>query len=102
MCEMYPHGYNVKSQKARETGYSQGCDCSGLPAFPSINIALISLVCMLSNFFVQRHSQMSLTSLNVSSQGHACLVTQSCLTFVIQGTVARQAPLTMGFSRQEH
>ena len=39
-------------------------------------------------------------SLNV----HACLVTQSCLTLCdpTPWTVARQAPLYMGFSRQEY
>ena len=31
-----------------------------------------------------------------------CLVTQSCLTLVTLWTAARQAPLSMGFSRQEY
>ena len=74
MHEMYPHGYNDNSQKTRKTRYSQTCDCSGLPAFPPIDIAPIGLVCMLSN-------HLSLTSLNISSQEHACLVTQSRLSF---------------------
>ena len=30
-----------------------------------------------------------------------CLVAQSCLTLVTPWTVPRQAPLSMGFSRQE-
>ena len=30
------------------------------------------------------------------------VVTQSCLTLVIPWTVAHQAPLSMGFSRQEY
>ena len=30
------------------------------------------------------------------------LVTKSCLTLVTPWTVARQAPLSMGFSRQEY
>ena len=33
--------------------------------------------------------------------GH-CLVTKSCPTLGIQWTVASQAPLSMGFSRQEY
>ena len=32
----------------------------------------------------------------------ACLVAQSCPTLVTPWTVARQAPLFMGFSRQEY
>ena len=32
----------------------------------------------------------------------ACLVFQSCLTLCNPWTVARQAPLSMEFSRQEH
>ena len=32
----------------------------------------------------------------------ACLFTQSCLTLTTPQTVARQAPLSMGFSRQEY
>lgn len=32
----------------------------------------------------------------------ACLVAQPCLTFEALWTVVRQAPLPMGFSRQEH
>ena len=32
----------------------------------------------------------------------ACLVEQSCLLFVTLWTVALQAPLSMGFSRQEY
>ena len=74
MHKMSPHGYNEKSQKTRKTGYLKTCDCSGLPAFPPINIDPIGLVSMLSN-------HLSLTSLNVSSQEHACFITQSCLTF---------------------
>ena len=74
MHKMSPHGYNEKSQKTRKTGYLKTCDCSGLPAFPPINIDPIGLVSMLSN-------NLSLTSLNVSSQEHACFITQSCLTF---------------------
>ena len=31
-----------------------------------------------------------------------CLVTQSCLTHANPGTIAHQAPLSMGFLRQEH
>ena len=31
-----------------------------------------------------------------------CLVAQSCPTFATPQTVARQAPLSLGFSRQEH
>ena len=31
-----------------------------------------------------------------------CLVTLSCLTLVTFWTAARQAPLSMGFSRQEY
>ena len=31
-----------------------------------------------------------------------CLVTKSCLTFANPWSVARQAPLSMGFSRQEY
>ena len=34
--------------------------------------------------------------------GGGGLVTKSCLTFVTPWTVARQAPLPMGFSRQEY
>ena len=34
--------------------------------------------------------------------GGGGLVTKSCLTLVIPWTVAHQAPLSMGFSRQEH
>ena len=30
------------------------------------------------------------------------LVAKSCLTLTTQGTVAHQAPLSMGFSRQEY
>ena len=33
--------------------------------------------------------------------GYCCLVTQSCLTLAASWTVARQALLSMGFSRQE-
>ena len=33
---------------------------------------------------------------------YVCLVTQSCPTFAIPQTVACQAPLSMGFSRQEY
>ena len=33
---------------------------------------------------------------------HACLVIQSCLTLATPWTVARQAPLSMGFFRQEY
>ena len=34
---------------------------------------------------------------------HCCfLVTKSCLTFVTPWTVAHQAPLSMGFPRQEY
>ena len=32
----------------------------------------------------------------------ACIVAQSCLTLVTPWTVAHQAPLSMGFSRQEY
>ena len=31
-----------------------------------------------------------------------CLVTQACPTLVTPGTVVHQAPLSMGFSRQEY
>ena len=31
-----------------------------------------------------------------------CLAAQSCLTFATPGTVARQAPLSMGFPRPEY
>ena len=34
--------------------------------------------------------------------GGGGLVTKSCLTLVTSWTVARQAPLSMGFSRQEY
>ena len=34
--------------------------------------------------------------------GGGGLVTKSCLILVIAGTVALQAPLSMGFSRQEY
>ena len=34
--------------------------------------------------------------------GGVGLVTQSCLTLVTPWTVARQAPLSLGFSRQEY
>ena len=33
---------------------------------------------------------------------HGGLVTKLCLTFVTLCTIARQAPLSMGFSRQEY
>ena len=32
----------------------------------------------------------------------ACIVAQSCLSLVTPWTVAHQAPLSMGFSRQEY
>ena len=34
--------------------------------------------------------------------GGGGLIAKSCLTLAIPRTVARQAPLSMGFSRQEH
>ena len=37
-----------------------------------------------------------------SSILHTCLVTDLCPIFVTPCTVARQAPLSMGFSRQEY
>ena len=33
---------------------------------------------------------------------NCCEVTKSCLTLVIPWTVARQAPLSMGFSKREY
>ena len=33
---------------------------------------------------------------------HSCLVSKLCLTLVTPWTVAHQAPLSMGFSRQEY
>ena len=36
------------------------------------------------------------------SYGGGGLVAQSCLTLATPWTVAHQAPLSMGFSRQEH
>ena len=36
------------------------------------------------------------------SHGFSSLVTKSCLTLVIPLTVAHQAPLSMGFPRQEY
>ena len=39
---------------------------------------------------------------NHQADGCCCLVTQSCPTLVMPWTVAHQAPLSMGFSRQEY
>ena len=38
----------------------------------------------------------------VTDTGGGGLVAKSCLTLVTQWTVARQSPLSMGFSRQEY
>ena len=39
---------------------------------------------------------------NMLTDGGGGLVTKSCLTFVTPWTVARQAPLSVGFFRQEY
>ena len=46
--------------------------------------------------------QSSLKKLNTELSRCCYLVTQSCLTPVTSWTVARQAPLSMGFSRQAY
>ena len=38
----------------------------------------------------------------LSSYSCSCLVAESCLSLVTLWSVARQAPLSMGFSRQEY
>ena len=51
-------------------------------------------------FHTLQHLHISHTRLSWSGGGG--LVTKSCLTLVTPWTVARQAPLSMGFSRQEY
>ena len=46
--------------------------------------------------------QVHLIRMEFRSDVHACSVAKLCLTFTIPWTVARQAPLSMGFPRQEH
>ena len=40
--------------------------------------------------------------MHAEAQNNVCLVTQACLTLATPWTAARQAPLSMGFSRQEY
>ena len=43
-----------------------------------------------------------LLGLFISFGGGGCLAVKLCLTLVIPWTIAHQAPLSMGFSRQEY
>ena len=57
-----------------------------------------------SPFSFPRHSSRNGFNANISSEGMVMvvLVAKSCLTLATLWTVAYQAPLSMGFSRQEY
>ena len=50
----------------------------------------VPVICVLDTFVIRMYPNI------------CCLVAKSCSTFVTPQTVALQAPLSLGFSRQEH
>ena len=54
------------------------------------------------NFVFYRKVHIAITFIKVSKDISLSLVTKSCPTLVTPWTVACQAPLSMGFSRQEY
>ena len=72
--------------------------CTGLPSSPQNNPQ--SSLRDVSQVIILRSAQVKF-SISFLHCTHACSVAQLCLTLT-PWTIAHQAPLSMGFSRQEH
>ena len=74
--------------------------CSPWPREESDMTEWLPFPCLLA--FCSASSFASRVRDRPSSEGSYCLVAKSCLTLINPWTVAQQAPLSMGFPRQEY